>query len=353
MPLLFQCVAGDWRDDVPLLVRDRLAQHNATNATVVDSLLTELLAMLREFETQDVAAVPLKGPVMASLLYGRAELRQAGDLDVFVPPDRAARARAVLRDRGYAFQAARRTDAIATRTTGVTDIAVDLQWALARRVFRFPVTLADVWGRLASVDVRGLAVRQPEPGDYLLILCAHGSKHCWSSLVWIADLAALLLAWGRDIDWNRLFDRATSGGGERQLLLGLRLANDVFEADLPAPVRERLRARPSLDPLVAQVRQALFAPSRQRTYQGTFGLIDGAVFYMRTRERLRDRVPYVGELLREAVARLVELVTPNHLDRDVIALPRFLGFLYVGIRVVRVTAKRAGWSQKRDGVDGG
>jgi hypothetical protein len=315
---------------------------------VVDSLLAELLDLLRQLAAQDIAAVPLKGPVMAQTLYGRAELRQAGDLDIFVAPDRVRQARAILRNRGYAFTAVRQTDAVAVKTAAAGNIAVDLQWALARRVFRFPVTLEGVWERLTSVEVRGVAVRQPEPGDYLLILCAHASKHCWSSLIWIADLVAFLQTWGGNVDWHGLLVRAALAGGERQLLLGLRLASDLFQVDLPAPVSERLRTHSALDSLVAQVREALFAPSTERSFQGTFGVIRGGVFYMRTRERIRDRIPYAVELLRQCVAWLVALVTPNHLDRAVIKLPRFLGFLYFGVRLVRVTVKWSVWLTSRD-----
>lgn len=351
MPLLSRCAAVQWRDDVPAIVRDRLDRQYSANAAAVRILLAELFDLLRELNEQGIAAITLKGPVMACLLYGAPELRQAGDLDVFVAPDHAARARDVLLHRGYEFRARRRTDALAVKASPAGLIAVDLQWTLARPVFRFPVTLEEVSERLTSAEVRGVRVRQPEPADYLRLLCAHASKHCWSSLIWIADLAAFIRAWGDHVDWNRLLDRAAAAGGEKQILLGLRLAGDVLQADLPLPVRERLRGYPGLDALVADVTRLLFAPAKHRTFQGSLGVVGGGIFYMRTRERLRDRLPSALHLVQQCASILVELVKPNHLDRAVIALPPFLGFLYFAIRPVRVivTWSATRWHRPRRG----
>jgi hypothetical protein len=175
------------------------------------------------------------------------------------------------------------------------------------QVFRFPVKLEELWERSITIDVDGVAIHQPEPGDYLLVLCAHGSKHCWSSLIWIADIAAFLRMFGNDLDWVRLLGRAATVGGEKQLLLGLRLAHELMNADLPQSVAERLRAYRSLDRLVADVHRALFAPAPARTFQRSFGLVRGGLFYMRTRERIRDRLPHAVYLLGQSLVDVVEL----------------------------------------------
>ena len=343
MPLLHRCVMDHWRETVPSVVRDRLDQQSAANAAVVDAFLAELLELVNELAATGVAVLPLKGPIMASWLYGSAELRQFGDLDIFVAPDSVARARDMLRKRGYEFQSERRTDTLAVKASGAGNIHVDLQWALARQVFRFPVKLEELWERSITIDVDGVAIHQPEPGDYLLVLCAHGSKHCWSSLIWIADIAAFLRMFGNDLDWVRLLGRAATVGGEKQLLLGLRLAHELMNADLPQSVAERLRAYPSLDRLVADVHRALFAPAPARTFQRSFGLMRGGLFYMRTRERIRDRLPHAAYLLGQSLINVVELAKPNHLDRATVELPARLAFLYYPIRLARVTLKWASW----------
>ena len=342
MPLLHRCVMDHWREMAPSVVRDRLDRQYAANAAVVGAFRAELLELVNELAAVGVAVLPLKGPIIASWVYGSAALRQFGDLDIFVAPGSVARAQDTLRKRGYEFRSERRTDTLAVKASGAGDIHVDLQWALARRAFRFPLRLEELWDRAITIEVDGVAIHQPEPGDYLLILCAHGAKHCWSSLIWIADIAAFLRMFGKELDWAKLVDRAAGVGGEKQLMLGLRLAHELMHADLPQSVAARLRAYPSLDLLVADVRRALFAPARKRTFQRSFGLMRGGIFYMRTRERIRDRLPQAAYLLGQSLINLVELTQPNHLDRAVVELPSWLTFLYYPIRLVRVTVKWAG-----------
>ncbi len=146
------------------------------------------------------------------------------------------------------------------------------------------------------------------------------------------------------MDWTRFLKRAASLGGERQLLLALRLTRDVLgQNDLPGPAVDRLRHATELDPLVSEVRERLFMPVEQRTFQGSFGLVRGAVFYVRSRERLRDRIPYALHVAGESLAIVGELVRPNYLDHAVVELPRPLGFLYYGVRAARVTRKGLAW----------
>jgi hypothetical protein len=197
-----------------------------------------------------------------------------------------------------------------------------------------------------TVDIGGVPVRQPGTSDYVLILCAHGSKHCWSSLIWITDIAAVLRVWGSHIDWPELLRRAASRGGEKQLLLGLRLAHDLLGAALPAPVEERMRSY-ALDHLIADVQQALFATATERSFQGSFGLIRGGIFYIKTRERLRDRAAHGVYLLRLSMVLALGMARPNHLDHAVVTLPAFLAFLYYPIRLVRVTLKWGAWLVRR------
>jgi hypothetical protein len=72
---------------------------------------------------------------------------------------------------------------------------------------------------------------------------------------------------------------------------------------------------------------------------GSYGVLEGGLFYLRTRERVRDKARYAWYLLGHPLRRSVRIVTPNYRDRAVIALPRYVAFLYYFIRPIRLTAK--------------
>ncbi len=66
------------------------------------ALADELLRVLAAFRQAGVAALPVKGLVLAETLYGSLALRPLGDLDVLVRPADLPRARAALGALGFA-----------------------------------------------------------------------------------------------------------------------------------------------------------------------------------------------------------------------------------------------------------
>jgi PqqD family protein of HPr-rel-A system len=336
LPLVYESLRNHWREDVPPIVLDRLESQCRVNADVNRDLVRELLELLGLFKTHHIPSVTLRGPVLAMTLYGTLAARQSGDLDIFVPPDAAARAMGLLEARGYELRGRRATDVQAVKAGVPSDITVDLQWALARTVFRFPITLEQIWGRLRPVSVADTTVWQPAPDDEALILCAHASKHCWSALLWIADVARFVRVHQTSLDWRRLLERADRIGAERQLLLGLRLAHDVLGADVPAEALPRMDADSAVNSLAAEIRQRLFVSVEQPTHQGSWGAVRGGLLYVRTREHVTDRIPYTVELLKHPFRCLRELVTPNVHDRAFVRLPESVALLYYIVKPVRL-----------------
>jgi hypothetical protein len=335
MPLLYRSLAANWREAVPTIVLDRLRSHYHENVRGNRALLRELLELLALFEACRIRALPLRGPVLAMSIYGDLTMRQFEDLDIFVPAAQIAGAKNMLTARGYKFRTLGDTDALADSSDG--RVSVDLQWALAPGVWRFPIDLEQLWGRLVPVSLGNATVWQPNPADHALILCAHGAKHCWSSLKWIIDVAAFTRMHKSSLDWKATVDRARSLGGERQLLLAMRLAGDILDADVPVEVVRRITADPAVAALATELRQRLFVTVERPTHQGSYGFIEGGLLYIRTRERIRDKIPYAFELVRYPFKGLKDFITPNVHDRAVIALPKSLAFLYYLVRPLRLT----------------
>src|SRR6266542_3108756 len=76
----------------------RLYATMVRNAILADDLLRVLAA----FRQAGVAAIPVKGIVLAETLYGGLALRSLGDLDVLVRPDDLPAARRSLAALGFA-----------------------------------------------------------------------------------------------------------------------------------------------------------------------------------------------------------------------------------------------------------
>jgi len=129
-------------------------------------------------------------------------------------------------------------------------------------------------------------VAHPLPADLLVLLCAHGGKHSWSRLQWIADIAALVRT-RSDLDWARVEALAFRTGTRRQLSVGLILARQLMSVKLP-PAAELLLDDVVASRLADTIGRQLFMihrPLRSRRDRVT-----DLVLQLNLRERLRDRV---------------------------------------------------------------
>jgi hypothetical protein len=234
--------------------------------------------------------MPYKGPVLAVAVYGNLALRQFGDLDILIRPQDAGQAQKLLCTQGYRWWDGRphtllpRLRKVSELVSADGRVLVELHWAITSSTFFFPLNPAHLWARLETVSLLDTPVRTLAPEDLLLILCVHGAKHHWGRLGWICDVAALLRTYGR-MNWGRLVQHAEQVGSRRMLFLGIFLAHTLLGTTLPNALRPHLQADPLVSSLAAQVGAEFFAAA-----PGPRSAVERPLFYLRLRERLRDRV---------------------------------------------------------------
>src|SRR5205823_3259895 len=100
-PLVHQALArlpaGSVRGDVVETFRATVEQNGIRNL----EQSAELIRLLERLEGAGIEAVPYKGPVLASEVYGDVALREFVDLDILVHPRDVARAVRLLEDDCY------------------------------------------------------------------------------------------------------------------------------------------------------------------------------------------------------------------------------------------------------------
>jgi hypothetical protein len=255
-------------------------------------LARELVKLLTLLEENGISAIPWKGPVLASTAYGDVAFRQFGDLDILVREQDVILGKDLLLSLGYGLAQDKSTEDAAafhalrhvyelTRQDG--RVAVELHSAITSQTFYFALDPASLWERIEMVTLEATAVRSLGLEDLLMVLCVHGSKHHWSKLMWICDIAELLRAYSNRIDWELLKGRAGSLGGWRMLCLGVLLARGLLDADVPEDVLRVMQAEPKAGILAAQVRSRLFSGDMIMA-------VDRPAFYVQLRERPQDRL---------------------------------------------------------------
>ena len=302
---LESCASGRVPDDA----RAGLTEHLRGITFRSEQLSDALSALIERFATGGVEAIPLKGPALGELLYGDSSLRPCRDLDVLVRPEQlgealdlcsglgyelASQERAVpTRDTG-ALAAVMRRDYNLSLTRGGSGIALEVHWRPAPQHL-LPLDPSWFWKRSVAGTFRATPVRTLCPEDLLITLSAHGTKHWWSRLSWLCDIAQLVRADPPSV--ARFVEEHAAGIGCRRMCsLALILAGDLLEAPLPPAIRAALDAERAAVALAGGIRRRMF-----RQDSRPMGEMQEALFLSRAMDQPGRRFRYLLYEARHAV----------------------------------------------------
>jgi hypothetical protein len=314
----------------PASVRNVLREANHANTNSNLFLTGELVKLLELLKAHQLEAIPFKGPTLALAAYGDISLRQFADLDLLVRKTDVLKIKDLLVAHGFNshLRLSRRQETALLRFDSAWNfvnqngVMIDVHWDLVERHFGIPFDVAGLWQRLQPVMSGGKQFQTLANEDLLLVLCLHGFTHAWERLGWICDVAGLLER--EQIDWGLLLQNAEAQGSRRILFLGLKLAHDLLEAELPPDVLKLVTEDSAVNNAAERMKQQLF-----KTSAAPAGIFDEARLAVSLRERKLDRI---SSSLRLAA-------TPRSYDWMSVSLPSSLSFLYYLIRPLRLAGK--------------
>jgi hypothetical protein len=244
-PMLFSRLS-DLGPAIPPDVQNHLRAEYHRNLLQGLANAVELIGLLEALDQQGIPAMPFKGVVLGASIYGDLTTRPAGDLDVLIHHRHLARATSVLQERGCELKTPIRADGTRVDPRGYEyhfererdGMAIELRWRLGLTEPWFGsghnLGLDWVWPRRRMTRLAGAEVPDIEPEITLLLLCMHGSKHAWSRLIWICDVAQLLASFPK-LDWKEVTREAKRVGLWRTLVLGVLLAHRITGTIVPQP----------------------------------------------------------------------------------------------------------------------
>jgi hypothetical protein len=330
-PLLHRLLAG--RAEVPQTVRATLRAAYAANAGEALRLAGELRRLVSALEQAGVAALAYKGPALAVRAYGEVALRTYSDLDLLVAPGDVPRAARALAERGYAaaytFSPAQErlflsVDGDVPFHHPHTGTLVELHSRVSSARFCVRLPTAELMARARPVSIGGGTVPTLADDDLFLALCAHGAKHRWARLEWLASASALAVR--ARVDLRALAHRAGEAGARRTVLLALHLARTTIGLPLPPSVVEAAAGDPEVPSLADEARALWFAPaadeeSTAANLRFNYRLCDGRA----------DRARYAARWL----------FTPTPEDWSWLRLPAPLAPAYRALRPLRLALRYA------------
>jgi hypothetical protein len=127
-----------------------------------------------------------------------------------------------------------------------------------------------------TIPLAGTVVATFCPEDALNVLAVHGSKHLWSRLQWVTDLAWLLHA-TPEFSWPLAMKSARELGSEQMTLTGLALASHIFLLPLPPEIASCVASGISVKHAAGQALAEMFSGDAARA-----GVAQRAVFRIRS-----------------------------------------------------------------------
>jgi hypothetical protein len=331
IPLLYSRLSRTGAALIPGSDLAKLKLHYQENSARNTILTAELCHLIKLFNDHRIEAIPYKGPALALFAYGDLALRRFVDLDVIVKKSDVPRARDLLLAEGYAqtksLTAAQQDLLLRTQhnvqfARDNRRLLLELHWEVAPHLFASSVQENELWQNLITIDVNGTPMKTLSADDLLFSLCVHGSRHLWERLGWICDVAELIRR--HELNWSALLRRATETDSERMFLLGLHLAQNLLQAELPAAVRERCASDTRLESLANNVVKHLFNGPTHVPATST----EIFKYNIGVRKSLAARTRYFVHLLR-----------PTDSDFGARSLPARLNFAYYVMRPFRLLFK--------------
>lgn len=224
----------------------RAAAAVRENAVATMIHIAETGRIRRALEDIGIPLGVFKGWPLGEQLYGAAERRHSGDLDLLVPEDRVRDSRVALEDLGYEVasgtaKARRRLrgldnprlisackDIEMVRST--TGVVVELHWRMLN--YHGWPTFYDRPGAMVVQPTKAGDLVVPDVATNLMYLSTHGALHLWHRLKWLTDIAWLARARGAEALARDMVLAHQTGVG-RPVLFALSLAHRLLGSPLP------------------------------------------------------------------------------------------------------------------------
>ena len=273
LPLLCNHLSTAGTNFIPGKISERLRKELFSSRQDNLYLTRQLLSVLQLFAASGIRALAFKGPILGEMLYGDLGLRQAGDLDILIGKDDFIRSKELLQSNSYLMEPQLTAAQQKSHLRFHCEIqfvhrdqfsVVDLHWGLTPKNFPFTLSFEDLWERRKSTRLAGHSIETFAAEDLLLYLCVHGAKHYWIKLEWVAAVAELIRSSGR-LDWDAIITRARETNTEKILILGLMLARDLFDIDLPQEFCQVVEGRKGSHQSARAIAKDLFRDYRKPT----------------------------------------------------------------------------------------
>jgi hypothetical protein len=231
----------------------------------------ETARMVQLLKQEGVVAIPLKGSVLAQMLYGDVGLRHCNDIDLLINFTDMEVTTRVLKSCGYRqlypHDLNPRQERIYARYK--KDVGF---YNREQRLFielHYGIYVHELLRRADEPAIRDATERVELHNEEIVVfdrattfiyLVYHGCLHQFFRLFWLRDVAEALQRW--ELDHVEILERMRSLGLERMAGTALLLAERWFAVQVPGPYRDVISADSMIRRLAASCEKRILEPEQ-------------------------------------------------------------------------------------------
>jgi len=344
LPLVFENIKNLLSDSVPEVIQNQFKDANfdiASRCLYFESFLFKLTALLDEHE---IRVLPFKGPVMAQDIYQNSGIRFYSDLDILVDQQDAVRTWSILMENGLLpeLNLSRKQFVVFIKnednfsfSANNETIVVELHWEMSGFYLSNPLRLHHIEKNLKKTQFNGKVVDTLSPEDLIVYLCIHGCKHGWSHLDHVCGIAQVLQS--KKIQWERVHEKTIRFKCKKMVGLGLYLAREILNADIPETVSNDIDSDKTIPMLALQATAFMFGEDmgiEAKKISSRF-----SIFHIHIRDNFKEKIIYFLRLI----------FSPTKMDWFQFPFPAGLSFLHHIFRPVRLAFSKL--KKSDNGVD--
>ena len=209
--------------------------------------LTQIADLKRAIDLLDAGGIPclvLKGLSIGQRLYGAPLARGARDIDLLVSPRTFHAAERLLLENGWRriepdfpetparnrWYGRFRHEHLLAGPGGL----LELHRRLSYNPFYFDAPFENLHAGSVRTRIGGLSFRSLGEEDEFAYLMCHGARHYWKSLIWLCDVAAILVSMSMEPErFERVSARCRRDGLESIFASTLLLCREAFHVRIP------------------------------------------------------------------------------------------------------------------------
>jgi hypothetical protein len=299
------------------------------------SLFQSIEKIALSFKKEHIDNIVFKGLMLAGSVYKDIGLRPMGDVDFLLRRKDVAKADQILRRNGFHpefelkdfenLSSGQYRNSLVYRSTDSVSVSVHIHWHVVNfspfhKSVLQKINLDRVWHESVPFHIGKAEIRTFSLHHQIIFLSMHALNHSFHPLVRLCDINELLRSEKEQIIWDSLINEAFAFNLSKSVYYVLYLLSEMFDAEIPQSVLDRLRPR-----RIGMIERTFLSS----VLAGTPILTGEWLIFFGMNETLKDRFSFLWELL---FPPQKELAIIQKRDNDRAGLFDYLKRLTAGIR---------------------